>query len=84
MTQHQHSKAIKAVSSSQDALVDVFERIENFFRRLETYVQVPPTPGMTDMIVKIMVEVLSILAIATKEFRQSRASKLVVCMSRHY
>ena len=73
-----------AVSASQDALTNVFERIENFFRRLETYVQVPPTPGMTDMIVKIMVEVLSILAIATKEHSQSRTSKLIVCMNRHY
>jgi hypothetical protein len=81
--EHQPSKATKAVSSSQDALVDVFERIENFFRRLETYVQVPPTPGMTDVIVKIMTEVLSILAIATKEFSQSRASKLIVCINCH-
>jgi hypothetical protein len=66
-----------AVSASRDALTNVFERIENFFRRLETYVQVPPTPGMTDMIVKIMIEVLSILATATREISQSRASKLI-------
>ena len=43
--------------------------------------QVPPTPGMTDMIVKIMIEVLSILAIATREISQSRASKLFACMN---
>jgi hypothetical protein len=36
---------------------------------------------MTDMIVKIMIEVLSILAIATREIGQSRASKLIVCMN---
>jgi hypothetical protein len=58
-------------------LATVFERIENFFRRLETYVEVPPTAGMTDIIVKIMVEVLSILSIATKEIKQSRASELI-------
>ena len=69
---------------NQDALGDVLERIENFFRRLETYVQVPPTPEMTDMIVKIMIEVLSILAIATNEFSQSRPSKLIVCRNRHH
>ena len=63
------------VSNSQDALANVFERIENFFRRLETYIEVPPTTGMTDMIVKIMVEVLSILAITTMEIEQSRASE---------
>ena len=72
-----------AVSASQSVLTNVFERIENFFRRLETYVQVPPTPGMTDMIVKIMTEVLSILAIATREISQSRASKLFACMNSH-
>ena len=71
------SQAAKAVSDSQDVLATVFERIENFFRRLETYVEVPPTAGMTDIIVKIMVEVLSILSIATKEIRQSRASELI-------
>ena len=71
------SQAAQAVSNSQDALVTVFERIENFFRRLETYVEVPPTAGMTDIIVKIMVEVLCILSIATKELKQSRASELI-------
>jgi hypothetical protein len=80
--EHPLTKATKAVSSSQDTLTNVFERIENFFRRLETYVQVPPSAGMTDMIVKIMIEVLSILAIATREISQSRSSKLLACMNR--
>ena len=82
--EHPLSKASKVVSSNQGALVDVFERIENFFRRLETYIQVPPTPGMSDIIVKIMIAVLSILAVATKEISQSQASKLIVCMDCHY
>jgi hypothetical protein len=70
-----HRQAAKAVSDGQGALAEVFERIENFFRRIETYIEVPPTTGMTDMIVKIMIEVLSILAITTKEIEQSRASE---------
>jgi hypothetical protein len=37
---------------------------------------VPPTAAMTDVIVKIMTEVLSILAIATKEIKQGRSSEL--------
>jgi hypothetical protein len=36
---------------------------------------VPPTPEMMDIIVKIMVEVLSILGIATKEIKQGVASE---------
>jgi len=58
-------------------LIDLFERIENVFRRLETYIEVPPTAGMTDAIVKVMVEVLRILAIAMKEMQQNRAKKFL-------
>jgi hypothetical protein len=71
-------QAVKDVRASQDALVDIFERIENFFRRLENYAEVPPTPEMMDIIGKIMVEVLSILAIATKEIKQGRTSELLI------
>jgi hypothetical protein len=44
---------------------------------LEIYIDVQRTSGMTDAIVKVMVEVLSILAIATKEINQRRASELI-------
>jgi hypothetical protein len=56
-------------------VVDLFERIEFFFRRLEAYNEVPPTAAMTDIITKIMVEVLTILGIATKEIKQGRGSQ---------
>ena len=62
------------MNASEEALADLFERIENFFKRLESYTEVPPTDAMSDMIVKIMVEVLNIFAIATKEMKQGRAS----------
>ena len=62
---------------SQNTLTDVFERIEDFFKRLETYTEVPPTAAMTDIIVKIMVEVLNIFAISTKEIKQGRTSTSV-------
>jgi hypothetical protein len=71
------SQAAKDVSESQDVLVDLFERVENFFKRLETYLEVPPTAAMTDIIVKIMVEVLNIFAISTKEIKQGRTSTSV-------
>ena len=58
-------------------LIDIFERIENFFRRLETYTEVPTTEAMKDIIVKIMVEVIIIFAIVTKEVKQGRASELI-------
>ena len=55
----------------------MFGRIENVFRRLEIYIEVPPTVGMTDAIVKVLVEILCILAIVTKEIKQSRASAYI-------
>ncbi|KAN0130216.1 hypothetical protein V8E53_011973 [Lactarius tabidus] len=69
--------AAKDVGSSEDALADLFERIDNFFKRLESYTEVPPTNAMTDIIVKIMVEVLNIFAIATKEIKQGRTKKFL-------
>jgi len=58
-------------------LVDIFERIENCFKRLESYTELPPSEAMTDMTVKIIVEILSILAIVTKEIKQRRRSESI-------
>ncbi len=66
-------QAAKDVSSSQETLVDMFEHI--VLRRLEVYTAVPLTPEMLDMMVRIMVEVLFILGVATKEIRQGRTSQ---------
>ena len=71
------TQAAKDVVPSQDALIDIFERIENFFRRLEEYIEVPTTEAMKDIIVKIMIEVLGIFGIVTKEMKQGRASESI-------
>jgi hypothetical protein len=72
------SQAAKDARASQDTLIDIFERIEMFFRRLEVYTELPSTVEMMDIIVQIMVEVLSILGIATKEIKQGRMSKYML------
>jgi hypothetical protein len=64
--------AAKDVRGDQNTLIDVLERMEGFFRRLEIYTEVPATTEMMDTIILIMVEVLSILGIATKEVKQGR------------
>ncbi|KAH9073507.1 hypothetical protein EDB83DRAFT_78369 [Lactarius deliciosus] len=69
--------AAKDVDASQEVLADLFERLENFFKRLEFYMEVPPTDAMTDIIVRIMTEVLNIFAIVTKEMKQGRAKKFL-------
>jgi hypothetical protein len=63
------------VRASHDTLIDIFDRMETFFQRLEIYTRVSPPPEMIDIIVKILVEVLSILGMATKEIKQGRMSK---------
>jgi hypothetical protein len=68
-------QAIEDVSASYDALGDLLESIETFLRRLDIYANIPPTPAMCEILVKILVELLSILALATKEIKQGRLSE---------
>jgi hypothetical protein len=67
-------QAVRDVRASHSTVIEIFERMESFFLRLETYIEVQPTTEMRDIIIKIMVDVLSILAIATKEINQHRMS----------
>ena len=66
------------MKGSYDALVEIFECIEGFVRRLLIYTKIDrPTPAMTDVLIKIMTEIISILALATKQMNQGRLSKSV-------
>lgn len=69
------SQAAKDARAGQNTLLGNFEQIERFFRRLEAYTEVKPTPEMTEMMAQILVEVLGILGIATKEIKQGRMSE---------
>ncbi len=71
-------QAASDVSSSYDSLVDLFECLGNFLKRLQIYTSIPFTPSMTDIIVKIMGELLSVLALATKQVQQGRLSKWIL------
>ena len=73
-------QAASGVSSSYDALLDLFDCVSNFLKRLEIYIKVPPTPITVDIVVKIMVELLSVLALATKQIKHGRFSTYpIVC-----
>ncbi|KAH9023526.1 hypothetical protein EDB83DRAFT_1984773 [Lactarius deliciosus] len=65
--------AAKDVRASHGAIIDLFERVENFFKRLEVYTQISLTTEMAEVLVKIVIELLSILSIATKEVKRRRA-----------
>ena len=70
-------QAAKDTLVSQNVIIDIFDRVENFFRRLETYTEMPTTEAIKDIVVKTMVEVLGIFAIVTKEMKQGRANELI-------
>jgi hypothetical protein len=74
----------KDVRESYDALVDIFECIENFLRRLRIYTEIPPTPSMAEIVIKILVELLSVLALATKQINQGRFSMSVLVHNRSW
>jgi len=64
------------VKASYDALIEIFECIEGFVRRLMIYTKIEqPTPAMTEVIISIMVELISVLALATEQIRKGRLSK---------
>jgi len=68
-------QAAKDVNASQGTLVDLFSRVEYFFRRLEIYIGVPPTTTMTDITVEIMAQILTIIGMATKEVKRGRIGR---------
>ena len=60
------------------ALADLLESMGHFLNRLEIYTEIPPTKTMNEMIVKILVELLSTLAVTTKETKQGKLSESII------
>jgi hypothetical protein len=71
-------QATIGVTASYDALVDLFECVANFLNRLRIYTGLPFNATMTSIVVKILVEVLSVLALATRQIKQGRFSKRLI------
>jgi hypothetical protein len=68
---------VKGVVDDYDALTDLLESIEHFLNRLDIYTKVPPTVAMTEIVVKILVELLSTLALAARQIKQGKPSESV-------
>jgi len=67
------------VKASYDALTEIFECIESFVRRLMIYTEIEhPTLLVTEVVIKIMVELITVLALATKQISNGRLSKSLV------
>ena len=71
-------QAAIGITSSYDALLELFECLGSYVKRLEIYTTIPPTPIMTEVIVKVMAELLSVLALATRQIKQGRFSECIV------
>jgi hypothetical protein len=71
-------QAVKDVSSSYDALVDLFASFEKFLSRLCIYTEIPLTQALKTVLVEIIVELLSTLALATKQVKQGRFSEFIL------
>ena len=72
----QISKAAKGVSTSYDALIDLFECFEQNLSRLKVLTEIPSALG--EIMVKIMVELLDVLALATQQIKQGRFSEFML------
>ena len=72
----QNLKAAKGVSDSYDALIELFECFERFLGRLKVLTAIPHAMG--EILIKIMVELLKVLALATQQINQGRLSEFVI------
>ncbi|KAH9063605.1 hypothetical protein EDB87DRAFT_132125 [Lactarius vividus] len=64
--------AADGVSTNYDALLDLFECLGNFLKRLHIYSGTSLDPSIKDIVAKIMVELISILALAKKQINRGR------------
>ena len=74
-------QVVKDVVASQNKIIDLFERINFFLQRLNIYTEIPLTNDFTELLGKIMAELLSILAISTKAMTDRKMSELIYLLS---
>ena len=59
-------------------LVNLFESITVFLHRLDIYIKIPPTAAMTEIVVKIMVELLFAFALAAEQMKQGQLGEFLL------
>jgi hypothetical protein len=68
-------QAASGVVTSYDILVNLFERVQLFLQRLKIYTSIQLTTELTEILGKIMAEIIMILALKTREVKQGTVSK---------
>jgi len=74
----QVNQSAKGEISNFDTLVDWLESIENFIGRLSVYTDKTLPPAMAEIVVKIMEELISTLALVTKKLKERKRGKVVL------
>jgi hypothetical protein len=68
----QVNQAANGVISSCDVLADLLESIEHFVDRLKVYTDMSRTPVIDKIVVKLIVELISTLALVTRKLKHRR------------
>lgn len=71
----------KSDAANCDALVDFFAYIETVLKRLKIHPEVPVTPGVTQILVKIIIELVAVCALATKDVKEGLLGGSILPMS---
>ena len=66
---------MRDAATSRKALIDLFGRIHFFVQRLKVYTEVPLTEGLTELLGRIMAQLLFILALSTKMMAEKKMSE---------
>ena len=61
-----------------DQLIDLLESIEPLLKPLDIYTKITPKISMAETVVKTLVELVSILALATKLIKQGQLSEFLL------
>ncbi|KAH9958341.1 hypothetical protein BC827DRAFT_612300 [Russula dissimulans] len=70
-------RAVKDEVASHETLIELFERVHFFLQCLKRYSGMSLTSDMTELLGKIMAQILSILSISTKVITGSRIKKFL-------
>jgi hypothetical protein len=71
-------QSAKGEISKFDALVIWLESIETFIGRLGIYLDKTLPPAMVEIVVKIMVELISTLALVTKKLKERKRGEFIL------
>ena len=72
------NQSAKGEISNFDALVNWLEMTENFIGRLGVYTDKILPPAMVEIVVKILEELISTLALVTKKFKERKRGEFVL------